>query len=227
MKIGRVLLGALMSACITPHAHGDEVLTPGVIPCARIFVTGDQLYAVKWANENLFKSACMAPQTTQATATYILELKSDPALVRSGLTSGTLPATSDNISLRCYSVGNSTTCKDSNGNAYTTTCSAGRAGVECDTYNGVSVTEALVKLPIQMVLRNSAKAYLFDAKTNQLVWKYDGERPWDREFAYAGQCAKEKRPGVWGVPDSQKSKCVESKLPTELCRASRQLGQNA
>jgi hypothetical protein len=78
------------------------------------------------------------------------------------------------------------------------------------------MTEALVMLPVQILLRNSARAYLFDAKTNELVWKYDGDRPWDREFAYAGQCVKEKRAGVWGVPDSQKSRCVENKLPTQL-----------
>jgi hypothetical protein len=78
------------------------------------------------------------------------------------------------------------------------------------------MTEALVMLPVQILLRNSARAYLFDAKTNELVWKYDGDRPWDRELAYAGQCVKEKRAGVWGVPDSQKSRCVENKLPTQL-----------
>jgi hypothetical protein len=78
------------------------------------------------------------------------------------------------------------------------------------------MAEALAMLPFQILLRNSARPYLFDAKTNELVWKYDGNRPWDREFAYAGQCVKEKRAGVWGVPDSQKSRCVETKLPTQL-----------
>lgn len=202
---------------VTLRAHADDNTTPGVIPCARVFVTGDQLYAVQWANKNLFKSTCMAPQPSPVTAAYILELRSDPALVRSGLTSGTIaPVAPENYSVRCYASGASTTCKDSNGVAYTTTCHGGRLGVDCDTYNGVGMVEALAMLPIQILLRNSARAYLFDAKTNELLWKYDGNRPWDREFAYAGQCEKERRSGVWGVPDSQKSRCVERKLPTQL-----------
>lgn len=215
-KITFTVLGILLFVSVMPRAHADDNTTPGIIPCARVFVTGDQLYAVQWANKNLFKSACMAPQPTAATATYILELRSDPALVRGGLTSGTIPAAPGNYSVHCYSIGVSTTCKDSSGAAYTTTCHVGRFGVECDTYNGVGMAEALAMLPFQILLRNSARPYLFDAKTNELVWKYDGNRPWDREFAYAGQCVKEKRAGVWGVPDSQKSRCVETKLPTQL-----------
>jgi hypothetical protein len=200
-RVTFTVLGVLLFASVMPRVHADDNTTPGIIPCARLFVTGDQLYAVQWANKNLFKSACMAPQPTAETATYILELRSDPALVRSGLTSGTIPVAPDNFSVNCYSIGASTTCKDSSGAAYTTTCHVGRFGVECDTYNGVGMAEALVMLPFQILLRNSARAYLFDATTNVLVWKYDGDRPWDREFAYAGQCVKEKRAGVWGVPD--------------------------
>jgi hypothetical protein len=78
------------------------------------------------------------------------------------------------------------------------------------------MAEALVMLPLQIILRNSANAYLFDAKTNELVWKYEGNVPWDKEFAYAGQCEKQKRAGVWGVPDAQKYRCDETKLPTRL-----------
>jgi hypothetical protein len=33
------------------------------------------------------------------------------------------------------------------------------------------------ELPIKIILRNSARAYLFDARTNEQVWKYDGNRP--------------------------------------------------
>jgi len=214
--IAFTLLSILLLVTFIPRAHAEGNTTPGTIPCARVFVTGDQLYAVQWANKNLFESACMAPQPTASTATYILELRSNPALVRSGLTSGTISASTGNYSVNCYSIGDSTTCKDSSGTVYTTTCHVGRFGVDCDTYNGVGMAEALVTLPIQILLRNSARAYLFDAKTNALVWKYDSDSPWDREFAYAGQCVKEKRAGVWGVPDSQKSRCVESKLPVQL-----------
>ena len=179
-------------------------------------MTGDQLYAVQWANKNLFKETCMAPQPTAATATYVLELRSEPALTRNGLTAGTVPVSSEPYSIRCYSTGASTTCKDSNGAAYTTTCHGGRLGVECDTYNGIGMEEALVKLPLQLLLRNTAWAFLVDARTHELVWKYDGSRPWNTELAYAGQCVKEKRAGVWGVPDSQKFRCVEGQLPTPL-----------
>jgi hypothetical protein len=215
-KLTFTVLAFLLFASVMPRAFADDKPIPGIIPCSRVFVIGDQLYAVQWANKNLFKSACMAPQPTPATATYVLELRSIPEFVKSGLTSGTMPVASENYSLHCYSFGASTTCKNSSGAAYTTTCHVGKSGVDCDTYNGVSMGEALVKLPIQIILRNSARAYLFDAKTNEQVWKYDGNRPWDTEFAYAGQCVKEKRAGVWGVPDSQKSRCVESKLPAEV-----------
>jgi hypothetical protein len=202
-------------ACLS--AAKDNTI-PGTIPCSRVFVTGDQLYSVQWANKNLFKNTCMAPQANVDSATFILELKSDPTLVSNGLTSGTIEPDKE-YSIRCYSVGASTTCKDSNGAAYTVTCRTGALGVECDTYNGVSTEEALIKLPIQTLLRNSARAYLYDAKTNTLVWKYDGNRPWDREFAYASQCEKKKRAGVWGVAEAQKYKCIEDKLPVQLLDA--------
>jgi len=162
----------------------------------------------------------MAPQAKADSATFILELKSDPALVSGGLTSRTVDSTSKDYSIHCYSVGASTTCKDSNGSAYTVTCHVGPLGVECDSYNGVSTEEALAKLPIQVLLRNSARAYLYDARTNILVWKYDGNSPWDRELAYASQCEKKKRPGVWGVAEAQKYRCVEDKLPVQLLESS-------
>jgi hypothetical protein len=144
----------------------------GVIPCQRVFVVGNQIYAVQWADKNLFRHTCMAQQADPSRATAILVLEPVPGLVPDYTAT---PEQSSDYWVDCSGYGGSITCEDSDGHEQTTDCYVDRWGVvECSSYSGPNPIEALAKALVNLATRNAAYAYLYDTKTHKLLWKYEG-----------------------------------------------------
>jgi hypothetical protein len=184
------------------------------LPCQRVFVAGSQTYAIKWANKNLFQKTCMAPVADPSLATAILVLRPQP-------TSDDSAGTQDdaNYWVNCSSFRGSIICNDSNGQTETTECYEDRfGGVDCSTYSGTMLSGFRDALEHAMT-RNVANAYLYDAKTHKMIWKYEGTF-WDAQLMWDSACAKKHRFGYWGpssrggVPNGMS--CDAKKLPKEL-----------
>lgn len=190
------------------------------LPCQRVFVTGNQAYAVQWANKNLFKHTCMAPQADAGQAKAILDLEPIPGL--SGIPKYTPKENTAGYWVNCHSATlGGVTCEDSEGHQTTTTCSFVGGYVSCNSYEGPDPVTALMRSLIDLLVRNSAYAYLYDAKTHELLWKYQGTWPWDNQLMFDGACAKKRRRGTYGtsggVPNGLS--CDERRLPTDLLKS--------
>ena len=187
------------------------------IPCQRVFVTGNQSYAVQWANRNLFKRTCLAPQADAGHATAILDLEPVPGV--SGVPDYTPKEDTPGYWISCHSaILGGETCEDSEGHETTTTCSLVAGYVSCSSYDGPDPVTALMRSLVGLLLRNTAYAYLYDAKTHKLLWKYQGSWPWDSRLMFDSACAKKRRWGTYGtsggVPNGVS--CDEKKLPQNL-----------
>ncbi len=188
------------------------------IPCQKVFVTGNQSYSVQWANKNLFKRTCLAPQANANRATAILDLEPVPGV--SGAPNYTPKENTDSYWIDCHSaLLGGVTCADSEGHETTTSCSYIGGYVSCDTYEGPDPATALFRSLVGLLLRNAAYAYLYDSKTHELLWKYQGNFPWDSKLMFDSECPKKRRPGTWGsagagVPAGMS--CDVKKLPNAL-----------
>jgi hypothetical protein len=194
------------------------------IPCQKVFVTGNQSYSVQWANKSLFKKTCLAPQATPDQATAILDLEPIPGV--GGYPAYTPKEDTSNYWIDCHSAMlGGVTCEDSEGHQTTTTCSFVGGYVSCSTYSGPDPITGLVHAFGEWLTRNGAYAYLYDAKTHELLWKYQGSWPWENELMFASSCVKKRRGGTWGTAGGVPNgiSCDEQKLPPDLLQAAEQV----
>jgi hypothetical protein len=118
-------------------------------------------------------------------------------------------------------IGGGVTCEDSEGHETTTTCSFIGEYVDCSTYEGPDPVTALMRSLVDLLVRNAAYAYLYDAKTHELLWKHQGSWPWNNKLMFDSACAKKRKAGTWGsegegIPAGLS--CDEQKLPTDLLK---------
>ncbi len=207
------------SVSVTIAGAAREKDKGNYVPCQKVFVTGNQPYSVQWADENLFTHTCLAPQADPSQATAILDLEPSPGT--SGVPNYTPKENTSSYWIGCHRAIVGVTCEDSEGHQTTTTCTAFRGLVSCSTYEGPDPVTKLLKSLLDLLTRNAAYAYLYDAKTHELLWKYQGSWPWDKELMFASACPKKRRAGTWGtsggVPNGMS--CDEQKLPTDLLQA--------
>ncbi len=218
MKLIASLFAFFLVVSIPTKAVAKEKDLGNFIPCQKVFVTGNQPYSVQWANKNLFKHTCLAPQADASQATAILDLEPVPGV--SGAPNYTPKENTTGYWIDCHSaLLGGVTCADSEGHETTTTCSYIGGYVSCDTYAGPDPVTALLRSLVDLLLRNVADAYLYDSKTHELLWKYQGNFPWESKLMFDSACAKKRRRGTWGsagagVPAG--ISCDEKKLPTDL-----------
>lgn len=220
MKLGASLFAVLLIVCFPTTTDAKEKDKGHFVPCQKVFVTGNQPYSVQWANKNLFKRTCMAPQADPRQATAILDLEPIPGV--SGAPNYTPKENTAGYWVDCHSaILGGVTCEDSEGHQTTTTCSFVGEYVSCSTYEGPDPVTALMRSLLDLLVRNSAYAYLYDAKTHELLWKYQGSWPWDNELMFDSACAKKRKRGTWGtsggVPNGLS--CDQEKLPADLLKS--------
>ena len=148
----------------------------------KVFVTGRQVVAVAWANDNLATRTCLIPVATPEEAEAILVLEPD----------GTRLSKSDSeaYSVNCYSRGGTARCVDSDGMELSTSCSSRPGNVVCSSYYGPSMASAVGEIGRALVnyaLRNSANSYLYN-KAGKLIYSYTGSFPWNTKLAEAMKC---------------------------------------
>jgi hypothetical protein len=217
MKLIASLFVLFLLVSIATTTVAKEKDKGNFIPCQKVFVTGNQPYSVQWANKNLFKRTCLAPQADASQATAILDLEPIPGV--SGAPNYTPKENTTGYWINCHSaILGGVTCEDSEGHQTTTTCSFGGGYVNCSTYEGPDPVTSAIRSLLNLLVRNSAYAYLYDAKTHELLWKYQGSWPWDTELMFDSACVKKRRGGTWGthggIPNGLS--CDEEKLPTDL-----------
>ena len=189
------------------------------IPCQKVFITGTQTHEIAWAlngegtDNNLYKHTCLEPVSKPEDAQAVLDIEMDPKIA--GALDARLAARERAVqdgtySVTCSSGARGASCSDSAGNISVVSCSSRG----CSSYVGpnplIVATNLIGDALVHWAEVSAGWGYLWNAKTHELIWKYEGDGQWHADLTKYSECKKRSK---WGTAPENMCVPPNSLLP--------------